>query len=319
MNSRLLVIVLSYNGVDLTRGCLQSLERQTLRAFDILVVDNASEPGTVDALRSSHPNIRLIEAPTNVGYAGGNNIGLRMGLDQGADLFMLLNNDTVLDPACLERLLLAKESDSQIGALGPMVYTWDETDRISSAGGRIDWAHADAVNVGAGEMDAGQHRSRDVDFVNGCGLLVTRAAVDKIGLLDERYFMYWEETDWCARIRRHGFHIRFEADAYLRHKATIQSDELGPTALYYMTRNRLLFFSLNATGRRRMSALLHAVHGAWIGAGLEARRGRADRAEAIKMALQDSVFHRWGKTDRRLAGPKHGLIPAGSFKEPTRV
>lgn len=315
----MLVIVLSYNGLDLTLGCLQSLERQTLKGFDVLVVDNVSEPGTVDALRRLRPDTRLIEAPTNLGYAGGNNIGLRMGLDQGAGLFMLLNNDTVLDPACLERLVLAQSSDPKIGAVGPMVYTWDETRRISSAGGRLDWLHADAVNVGAGEMDEGQCASRDVDFVNGCGLLVTRKAVETIGLLDERYFMYWEETDWCARMRRHGFRIRFVADASMRHKATIQSDDLGSTALYYMTRNRMLFFLLNSTGWARMRALLHAVHGAWVGAGREARRGRADRAAAIKMALKDSALRRWGKTGRRLASPQHGMSPAVSVQEPTRV
>jgi GT2 family glycosyltransferase len=294
MNDRLVVIVLTYNGLELTLDCLRSLDEQEGASFDVLVVDNASADGTVSALGRQRPDLRVLQAGSNLGYAGGNNVGLRHAMRDGADLFLLLNNDTRLGPDCLRHLLAALDRHPGTGVLGPLVYTWDEGRTICSAGGRIDWCHADAINIGAGEQDAGQFCPGSVDFINGCGLLITRPALQAVGLLDERYFMYWEETDLCVRVRRAGFDIRFEPAAHLRHKASIHSVEMGPVALYYMTRNRIRFFGMRSPGRWKVVALLHAFHGAHRGLREESRRGRAEHAHAMRRALRDALRGRWG-------------------------
>jgi hypothetical protein len=295
MTSRPVIIVLTYNGLDLTLDCLRSLDRQRDASFDVLVVDNASPDDSGEALRRQRPDIEVLQAPSNVGYAGGNNLGLRHAMQSGAGPFLLLNNDTLLEPDCIRILLAALERQPAIGVLGPMVYTWGEGRTISSAGGRIDWRRGDAVNVGAGESDDGQYGPRPVDFINGCSLLITRQAIEKAGLLDERYFMYWEETDWCTRVGRSGFDVRFEPGARLRHKATILSAELAPMALYYMTRNRLLFFGRHTPGRQKLRTLLHVLHGACRGLRQETRQGRTEHARAIRRAVLDALGGRWGK------------------------
>ncbi len=294
MSKRPVIILLSYGGADLTLDCLRSLDRQTGVSFDVLIVDNASPDGTAEMLRRERPQVELLQAGSNLGYAGGNNLGLRHALRNSDGPFLLLNNDTLLESDSLQALLAALDRHPEAGILGPMVYTWGEGNTISSAGGRIDWRHADAVNIGAGEPDAGQYGPRSVDFINGCSLLITRQAIARVGMLDERFFMYWEETDWCTRVRRAGFDVRFEPGARLRHKATILPSDLGPNALYYMTRNRMLFFRKHAVGPYGLRPVLHAYHGAYRGALQEARRGRQEHASALRRGIWDALRGHWG-------------------------
>jgi GT2 family glycosyltransferase len=300
MSPRVAVIVLAYNGVDLTLNCLASLRQSDYAHAEVIVVDNASTDNTVEAVRAAFPEVHLIEAGDNLGYAGGNNVGLRAALGRGADLMFLVNNDTTLESDCISRLVQAAAQRPRIGAIGPMVYTWDEGHLISSAGGVIDWTHADAWNAGAGEEDRGQYPGRAVDYLNGCGLMVTRAAVEAVGLLDSRYFMYWEETDWCRRIARAGFEIRFEPGARMRHKAPIHHQELGPTTLYYVARNRLLFFARHAPARLKFLALARALNGLLQGIKQHRAAGRYDHVSAIRWAIWHAVRQRWGRADPAL-------------------
>lgn len=294
MTLRVFALVLCHNGRDLTLACLESLLQQRYAPMEVLVIDNASQDGTPEAVRAAYPDLGLIRTGANLGYAGGNNVGIREALQRGAEAVFLVNNDTLLDPDCVARLVNSLEADPQIGVIGPMVYTWDRGRVISSAGGAIDWWHADAINVGMGEADRGQYKARPVDFINGCGLMIARKAIKRVGLLDERYFMYWEEADWCVRVRRAGFSVHFEPEARMRHKATIRSDRLGPTTLYYLTRNRLLFFATHAPLHLRPAALAHALHGALRGLSHERRAGRAEHARAIQLGIVHGLQGRWG-------------------------
>ncbi|MDW8327716.1 MAG: glycosyltransferase family 2 protein [Anaerolineales bacterium] len=300
MLPRVAVIVLAYNGVDLTLNCLASLRRSDYANAEVMVVDNASTDNTVEAVRATFPKVCLIEAGDNLGYAGGNNVGLRAALARGADLMFLVNNDTTLERDCISRLVQVVMQRPRLGAIGPMVYTWDEGHLISSAGGVIDWAHADAWNAGAGEEDRGRYPARTVDYVNGCGLMVTRAAVEAAGLLDTRYFMYWEETDWCRRIARAGFELWFEPAARMRHKAPIHHQELGPTTLYYVARNRLLFFARHAPVRLKFLALARALNGLLQGMRRHRAAGRHEYVAAIRWAIWHAVRQQWGRADPAL-------------------
>jgi GT2 family glycosyltransferase len=300
MSARVSIIVLCYNSIDLTLTCLESLHRQTYPDFDILVVDNASQDGTPDAIRAVHPDISLISTGDNLGYAGGNNVGIRAALRRGADAIFLVNNDTLLDPDCVTALVKALEANPRIGIVGPMIYTWEQGHTISSAGGEIDWQHADSINVGAGEIDHDQYPARSVDFANGCGLMITRAAIERAGLLDPRYFMYWEETDWCQRVQRAGMEIRFEPGARMQHKTVFETERLGPTTLYYVTRNRLLFFARHTRWPSRPLTLARALHGALRGVALHRQANRPAHARATRLAIRHALERRWGYVDPML-------------------
>ncbi len=300
MSLRVSLIVLTYNGIDLTMQCLDSLRHQDYPNCHILVVDNASQDNTVETIRAAYPEVELIATGKNLGYAAGNNVGMRAALKQGAGALFLINNDTRLEPGCVSALVKTLAANPRIGIAGPMVLTWDEPGLISSAGGLIDWAHADAANEGAGQADRGQYPGRNVDFVNGCGLLVTAAAIERAGMLDPRFFMYWEEVDLCQRVKAAGFDVWFDRTAHMRHKATLETADLGPTTLYYVTRNRLLFFGRHGPTHLRPLALARAMHGALRGIARHRQAGRLAHARATQLALVHAGLRRWGYADPKL-------------------
>jgi GT2 family glycosyltransferase len=244
MTPRVLIIVLTYNGVELTLQCLESLGRVTYPAFDVLVADNLSVDQTPQRVRAQFPDVRVVENGANLGFAAGNNVGLQIGLTEGYDYLLLLNNDTEVAPDFLTQLVEVAESNQQIGVVGPLIYYHERPDLIWSAGGFVDWRNG-VTPMRTNEVDTGQYQGiTDVDFVTGCALLIRRAALEQAGPLDERFFMYYEETEWCVRIKRAGFRIVFAPQAKVWHKIPLNARFDKEYLAYYMTRNRLLFLRL---------------------------------------------------------------------------
>lgn len=242
---RVLVIVLCYNGIDLTRDCLRSLRGVDWPAVDVLVVDNQSQDNTPAIVRAEFPEVQVLETGANLGYAEGNNAGLRHALDHGYDYALLLNNDTEVAPDFLRVLVHACEADSQIGVAGPKVRYFEPKDVIYSAGGRIDWQRGNSEMIGLNAPDRGQFDAPcEVDFVSGCALLARCAAIREAGLLDGRFGMYYEETEWCVRIHRRGWKVVVAPASVIWHKIEPQRQFESPRIAYYMTRNRLLFLRL---------------------------------------------------------------------------
>ncbi|RRR72966.1 MAG: glycosyltransferase family 2 protein [Candidatus Viridilinea halotolerans] len=243
---RVAIIVLCYNGSSDTLACLASLRRSDYPQAQVVVLDNASQDDTPAKVREHFPEVLVIENGANLGFAAGNNVGLRYALAEGYDYALLLNNDTEVAPDFLSLLVAAAEADPQRGALGPMIYYYEAPTRIWSAGGQIDWQRGVCSMAGEAE-DVGQYATpRDVDFVTGCALLMRRTALERAGLLDERFFMYFEESEWCVRVARAGMRIRFVPQARVWHKIPLNARFDKEYLAYYMTRNRLLF--LRATG-----------------------------------------------------------------------
>lgn len=250
MSPRVAIIVLTYNGLADTLACLASLEGLDYprERYRTVVVDNASQDGTPAAVREAYPQVVVIENDANLGFAAGNNVGLRYALAHGYDYALLLNNDTEAAPDMLTELVTAAEADPRSGAVGPIIYYHAAPTRVWSAGGWIDWEQGISRMEGEVE-DRGQFTAiREVDFVTGCAMLLRRTALERAGLLDERFFMYFEETEWCVRARRAGFRILFTPRAKLWHKIPLNARFDKEYLAYYMTRNRLLF--LRATGAR---------------------------------------------------------------------
>jgi GT2 family glycosyltransferase len=300
MPPSVLIILLCYNGVDLTRACLASLRRVDYDRRDILVVDNASRDRTVAAVRAEFPDVGVVETGANLGFAAGNNVGLRRALGCDYDYALLLNNDTEVAPDFLQMLVEAGEADPSIGVLGPTIYYHQRPDTIWSAGGIIDRRRGRSVMRGLGECDPGQYRAvSEVDFVTGCALLCKRPVLEQVGLLDERFFMYYEEAEWCVRARRAGFRIVHVPAARVLHKIPLDARADQPYVSYYMTRNRLLF--LRASG---------APWGAWLHAAvvqdlrtclsLSLRpkwRDRRQQRDAMIRAWNDFLRRRFGRRD----------------------
>jgi GT2 family glycosyltransferase len=246
------IIILNYNGREDTLACLRSLEHLTYPNAQVVVVDNGSTDGSVEAFRAQHPGFRLVETGANLGFTGGNNLGIKSALDQGADYVMLLNNDTIVAPDFLEVMVDAMETNPQVGVTGPTIYYYDSPETIWSAGGGIDWSRGLTWMIGLDEVDKAQFglSPRPVEFVTGCAILARRGVWEKVGLLDERFFMYYEETEWCVRSRRAGFEIMHIPTAMVWHRISTAQRAASTRTYYYMTRNRLLFLYRSHVGLR---------------------------------------------------------------------
>jgi hypothetical protein len=253
-------VILNWNGIADTRECLQSLHRIDYPKNKIVIVDNGSEGGEAAALREECGNsVDLIQNETNLGFSGGANCGMRHALAQGADYALLLNNDTTVDPAFLTALVEAAQSRSDAAALCAKAYYYDQRDVIYSTGGSVNLWTATAKQIGRGHRDRGQFdRIATRDYADGVCMLIPRRSLETVGLLDEDYFSYWEETDWCIRARDKGLRCYYVPDARIWHKAArVQS----PTNEYnfLFRRNALMFVRKRGTPLHVVTALLTHV------------------------------------------------------------
>ncbi len=214
------IIVLTWNGRDLTLDCLRSLEAVTTPNVRRIVVDNASTDGTVEAIRARYgERVDVLVNTANLGFAGGNNAGIRRALDDGARFVLLLNNDTTVAPDFVDHLLLPMNEPNAIGVTAPKIYFAEPSTRIWYAGGEISLWKGTARHLGIREIDRGQHdRARDVGYASGCAFLARREVFERVGFLDESYRAYFEDADWCMRAARAGFRIRYTPEARVWHR-----------------------------------------------------------------------------------------------------
>lgn len=292
-----LVIILTYNGCALTVSCLESLERVRTPNVSVLVVDNASHDDTRAVLQTRFPEIPVIACETNLGFAAGNNIGLQYAYAMDFRYALLLNNDTEVAPDFLEPLVEMMEQEPSCGAVGPLIYYHAQPDRIWSAGGIVRRNLGKTEMRGLDEVDAGQYnQTAMVDFVTGCALLVRVAALPAVGLIDPRFGMYYEETEWCARIRRTGYAIAVVPKSRIWHKISPDRQALSKRVTYYMTRNRLLYLRLtNAPMRAWLHATFLQDWRTWLSWNLRPRwKDRREAKQAIPMAWRDFLLGRFG-------------------------
>jgi GT2 family glycosyltransferase len=250
-------VVLNWNGLADTRECLASLKQIDYPNNRIVVIDNGSESNEAETLRREFGDaIHLIANETNLGFAGGANVGMKFALEAGAEYVLLLNNDTVVDPAFLSALVEVAGNRRDVAALCPRSNYFDQRDVIYSTGGRVNLWTGTARQIGRDEPDDGRYsRIARRDYADGVCMLIPRTALEAVGLLDEDYFAYWEETDWCVRARDKGLRCYYVPNARIWHKAArVQS----PTNRYYFLfrRNALMFVRKRGTPLHLVTAVL---------------------------------------------------------------
>ncbi len=238
-----ITIILNTNRRDDTLECLGSLAMGTYPNHKVIVLDNHSTDGSVEAIRRSYPDVEILELQENRGYAGNNNVGIVLALSRGADWVFVLNEDTVVDPDCLAELVRVGEGDEKVGIVGPMVYHYGKPWVIQSAGGKFGLCW-ESIHIARDEPDVGQLTEPHlVDWISGCGILVRREVIEQVGMIDERYFYFWEESEWCLRSGRSGWLVVHVPQAKMWHKGVTRDHKPKPSVTYYATRNRLLTLS----------------------------------------------------------------------------
>jgi GT2 family glycosyltransferase len=295
------VIILHWGSPEFTVACLRSLEALDDPAREFLVVDNSPDTGLADLMTEHPPGLTVIRPGTNRGFAGGNNVGLRHFQERDVDYVLLLNNDTEVAPDFLRRLVQVGESEPAIGILGPRIDYFGHPDLIWSTGGMVD-PYGFTRHLGLNERRAVLPEGPcDVDYVTGCAMLVKRQAIETIGGLDERFFLYFEETEWCARARRAGYRVCCVPTARIWHKIEPESRAQSPRTVYYMTRNRLLYLQCRGAGPRTIGvAALKMLRPAVPWLLRPKHRDRRPYAKATFLGVRDYLRGQFGPAPSRL-------------------
>jgi GT2 family glycosyltransferase len=235
-------VLVNFNQEVLTRACIRSLQALTYPNREIILVDNASPDGSGAKLAAEFPPVCFIANKVNLGFAGGNNVGIRRALERKASYVVLLNNDTIVPPGMVQPLVEAARRDGSIGVQSGKIFYLAERATIWYAGGKLRIASAAGTHPGMHQEDRGQFDLfGDTDFATGCMMFLGRSALETVGLLDERYFLFLEDADWCVRARRLGFRIVYNPAAYLWHSVSATAEIESPLYLYFTSRNRVLF------------------------------------------------------------------------------
>lgn len=234
---KIAVILVDYNGYEDTIECIESIEKSTVQS-QIVIVDNASKENEAKEIMNEFPEVKAIRAETNGGFSAGNNIGIRWALEQGYEYIVLLNNDTVIDPNMLE-LLCQNASDTTVSV--PKMLYFSKPDIVWYGGGFINRKTGNAEHSYMNQKDPYGTLVQECDFATGCCLMIPSSIFRKVGLLDEKFFMYCEDTEFCLRLKENGIGINYVPTAKLWHKISQSTggDE-SAFSIYYMTRNRIL-------------------------------------------------------------------------------
>ena len=227
------VVILTWNGRDDTLECIKSVSELKYPHYRILVVDNASTDGTLAAINTLFPALETVANPRNLGFAAGNNVGIRYALTHGAEYVLLLNNDVVVDTHLLGELVAASESRPDAGILVPKIYYFGEHKRIWSAGAQWKFFPPRVTMIGLGQEDGPAFNSpRQLDYATGCAMLIRRGVFEEVGLLDPDFFMYQEDYAFSYSVRRAGFRIFYAPSAVMWHKVSKSTGEDSPEKWY---------------------------------------------------------------------------------------
>ncbi len=250
------VVVLNWNNWQETCACVESLLKSTGVDYEIIVVDNGSQDGSPEKITQSFPNITLLCNETNLGYAEGNNVGIRWALDSGAKYVLVLNNDTRIAPDSLAVLAAAGEKYPTAAFLGPKILHLDQPDQIQSSGIQLDFLWRSSQRGQDSPDVQARLTEGEVDCISGAAIFARSSALKIVGLLDSDYFLYREDIDWCLRVRQNGYKIFMIPQAVIWHRSHHVREKDLPRVTYYMTRNSLLLFKKHHAGVIRFVMLL---------------------------------------------------------------
>lgn len=263
------IIILHFGKLQNTKECLESISKLKINNYklEIIVVDNAAEE------QFKGEKVKIIRTEKNLGYAGGNNVGIKHALRHGADYIVILNNDTIVSPNLIVALLQTFKETPNTGIISPKIYFAPgfefHKERykrqhlgkvIWYMGGKIDWNNILVSHKNVDEVDKGQfNQTGDTDSASGACMMIKKEVFEKIGLLDDTYFLYWEDADFSQRAKKAGFRVLCTPNAFIWHKASGSSRIGGQLHDYYLTRNRLLFGMRYGSVRSKFALIRESI------------------------------------------------------------
>lgn len=314
MSASTWIVLVDYNGLEDTRKCLASLAAQSAPA-QVVVIDNDSRQEVAPALGADFPHVHFVRNPVNGGWAGGNNVGIEFALRRGAEQVILLNNDTTVAPGFVARLGRAAAAHPRFGVIGPVIYFMDEPAEVMTDGcvfnrpEGVGFFQRLTVPVAPAEPPA----VTEVDVVNGCCMMVRREVFERIGLVDERFFLIHEESDFCLRARRAGFRCGILTEGLVWHKGSSSFKRSGRGwQRYYDARNLLLLLrkhqATHRVARGAWSSRMEYVKYLYYRYCHECEANQPEAAEAILRGLNDAIVGRWGPYNVKAPRPAVPLL-----------
>ncbi len=275
MKNHVSIIIVNYNTPDDTKAAIQSLANISHPGFDykIVVVDNGSkEPLTFSNLfLKNNSRVHLLRSESNLGFSGGNNLGIQYAIDNyDSDYYLLLNSDTIVDKDFLEKLHSMMKNDPKIGLAASKIYfhkgyeffenSYKESEKnhvLWYVGGKVDWTNLLSYHIGIDEIDRGHFDlSTETDYATGCAMMISREVIERVGRLDDRFFLYSEDVDFSLRVQEAGLKVMYCPDSVVYHKIGRSTGGAGsPLQQYYQTRNRLFLAFRHAPLRSKLTAL----------------------------------------------------------------
>ena len=246
-NPLISIITVNYNNANLTADLLRSILSLDYTNIEVLVVDNDSAENPTEALKKVLPSVKIILSKKNLGFAGGNNLGIK---EAKGDYLFFVNNDTELSPHIFDGLLEVFEDYPDAGVVSPKFHYY-------YAPGTIEFAGYKAINsfsgrnsmIGCRTQDEGQYDAiAKTNYAHGGGMMIARKVIDEVGMMPEIYFLYYEEFDWCEQIKKKGYNIYYQYKSLIYHKESMSVGKNSILKTFYLNRNRILFMRRNVKG-----------------------------------------------------------------------
>ncbi|EKD58953.1 MAG: glycosyl transferase family protein [uncultured bacterium] len=242
---KIFVVILNYNGIDTLSNCLSSVFQSDYENFEVVVVDNNSNDGSFEKARLNFSRAHFIKNSANVGFSQGNNVGIRFALEKMADALFILNNDTLIERTTITTLAQQAHINKQAGILSPVILEGNGNS-IWFAGGKIDWKHMKTLHATTQPLT----KPFESEYLSGCSMLIKKDVFKKIGLFDERYFLYYEDADLSLRANRAGFKLLIVPEAKIKHLE--QSCTKNSSKTYWLVLSGLIFFLTHATTAQKI-------------------------------------------------------------------
>jgi len=285
-NPKVSIIILNWNGLKDTIECLESLKKITYPNYEVIIVDNGSEGNDADVLEEKYRDyIKLIRNKENLGFAGGNNVGIRKVLKEGKSKYiLLLNNDTVAERDFLYELV--KYYDESTGICAPLIFNFYKLNEIWSSGGEFNILKGIYSNS-TREIKRNQ---RETSFISGCCWLVREEIFRKFGLLDEKYFLYSEDMDFCYHLKKASYKLKVIPSSVIFHKISRTVKKDSPLLFYYFHRSKLIFLRKNYKGFKKLFYLNLNIIIRYLRAFEYFVKRQKELSKSIKKALQDYKY-----------------------------
>lgn len=235
---KVFIVVLNYNGKAVTCNCLKSVAAVDYANYQLVLVDNRSADGSLEQAKKDFPDFTYLQNNKNLGFSAGNNVGIKYALEKGADYVLLLNNDTLVEKNFLTELINAAEQEPRAGIISPLIHGPGK-DRIWFSRGRIDWLRMKTLH----QTKRISKQTYDSPFLSGCAMLIPSDVFENVGLLDEDYFLYWEDADFCVKVRKRGYRTIVASKSAICHLEA--SESINKNKLYWLVYSGLIFFKKN--------------------------------------------------------------------------